>query len=336
MKYPVPGLFISALCLFASFAAPAATQQFPLTIEHKFGTTIIEAKPKRVATVDYAGADDLLALGVQPVVFRYWYGDYPRALWPWAGALLEETPPILRGDIDFEQVAAVDPDVIIALWSGITEDDYQKLSLIAPVVAVPEGEGDFNLPWDRRALLTGRALGLEEPARQQVAAINERLADIAAGRPEWTGKTVAIAHAWRSAAEPGAYTSNDVRMQILEQMGFLTAPAVDALMTSGDEFSVALSPEDLSPIDADLLIWLTTGPWDNVINMAAHPFLAATREARDVYVGAEITGAFSHSSLLSLPYAIDTLASMIEVALDGDPTTHADDRPVELARASAQ
>lgn len=108
-----------------------------MTITHKFGTTVITAPPARIASVDYAGADDLLALGIQPVAIRYWYGDYDVAVWPWAAPLLTGTPAILRRDLNFEQIAATEPDLIIALWSGIDQNEYAQLSQIAPVFAVP-------------------------------------------------------------------------------------------------------------------------------------------------------------------------------------------------------
>ena len=47
-----------------------------------------------------------------------------------------------EGDgIDFEAVAASQPDVILAAYSGLSQADYTTLSQIAPVVAYPEG------PW---------------------------------------------------------------------------------------------------------------------------------------------------------------------------------------------
>ncbi len=316
-------LAIAAVCVFST---AAMAQTYPLTFEHKFGTTTLEQAPERVASVDYVGADDLLALGVQPVTIRYWYGDYPHAVWPWADPLLEGEPEILQGDLNFEQIAATEPDVIIAIASGITQQDYDQLSTIAPVVAVPDGIGDFALPWDERALLTGRIVGKEDAAQTQVDAIRDQLASVSEAHPDWSGKSAVIGYAWGDGSQPGVYTSYDVRAQLVEQMGFETPEAIDALTAEG-EFYAYISPEDLSPFDADLLIWVTSDTWDGVTNLVARPYLDVVREGRDVYVGPELTGAFSFSSLLSLPYAIDALVPMIEAALDGDPETHADQRP---------
>ena len=94
---------------------------FPVTLTHKFGTTTIDTQPERVVSLGFAGIDNLLALGVKPVAVRYWYGDYPYAAWPWAqDALGDAQPVVLKGDLNIEQIAALQPDVIMAVSSGIT------------------------------------------------------------------------------------------------------------------------------------------------------------------------------------------------------------------------
>ncbi|MFY0664999.1 MAG: iron-siderophore ABC transporter substrate-binding protein [Natronospirillum sp.] len=312
------------LCCFAATSA-AVAQTFPLTIEHKFGTTVIESQPERVVSLDYNGADNLLALGVQPVAIRYWYGDYPRAVWPWAEEVMTETPAILRGDLNFEQITATNPDVIIAVWSGITVEDYERLSLIAPVVAVPPGVGDYALSWEDQALIAGRAVGREAEAQRQVGILQERLANVAQANPDWDGRTAVVATAWNG--ELGAYTSADVRPQLLDGLGFTTPEAVDGSVES-NAFHVSFSMEDIDLLDADVLLWVSTS--DDFRELDAVParrFLAAHREGREVLIGNLLSSAFSHASLLSLPYAIDRLVPALEAALDGNPDTHNDDRP---------
>lgn len=324
MRHAIMAVIAIPLTLIGA-AAPLVAQEFPLTIEHKFGVSVIEEMPERVASLDYAGADDLLALGVQPLVIRHWYGDYPRSVWPWADALLEDTPLILKGDLDFEAIAAVNPDIIIALWSGITNDDYEKLSLIAPVVAVAEGVGDYAMSWGERAIMTGRVLGLEAEATAQVTLIEEKLAKAAAEHPEWSGKTATTAAAWGETV--GAYSSLDVRAQILAKMGFKSTAAIEGLRAGGTDFWIEISLEDFSPLEGDLIVWLTDEDhFDLVLALDARPFLEVVKQGQEVFAGKLLSSAFSHASLLSLPYAIDTLVPMIDRALDGNPDTHADDR----------
>ncbi|EAR07877.1 ABC transporter substrate-binding protein [Reinekea blandensis] len=312
------------LLALATLFVAGLTQAFPLTIDHKFGTTVIESAPERVATVDFNGADNLLALGVQPVVIRYWYGDYPEVVWPWAQEALTTEPEVLKGDLNFEQIASANPDVIIAIWSGITQEDYDKLSKIAPVVAVPEGTGDYAMSWDEQALTAGRVLGKEAEAQARVDAIRKQLAGIADAHPSWDGKTIAIANRWQDAV--GAYTSNDIRPLLMSELGFVTPQVIDDAIDT-NEFWVTFSMEDLSAIDTDLLMWVTsTDDFSNIMDVPARPYLDVVKENREVFLGTEVTGAFSFASLLSLSYAFDKMVPMIEAALDGDPDTIADAR----------
>ncbi|NPD15528.1 ABC transporter substrate-binding protein [Xinfangfangia sp. D13-10-4-6] len=307
-------LFATALLALRAPAA-AQAQDFPLTIPHKFGETVILAPPARVASVDFTGADDLLALGVQPVTIRDWYGDFPDGLWPWAAPLLTTTPPLLRGELNYEQIAAQKPDVIIALWSGIGAADYERLSRIAPVVAVPAGVGDFSLPWDERAMIAGRAIGRETLASKKVAAIHAQMAAIAAAHPDWQGKTASVA--WFLGGGLGAYSGQDVRVQLLASLGFHLPPRL-AARVKGDGFSVPLSEEAIGLLEADVLVWtMADGDMSAPDRVVTRPFLITAKEGREVLSGKLLTGAMSHASLLSLPWALERLEPALNEAMAG-------------------
>ena len=128
---------------------PVTDDTFPVTIEHALGAAVIESKPERVATVQWANHEAPLALGVVPVGmaaanFADPDGD---GLLPWVADELEELgaeTPVLFDEndgIDFEAVADTNPDVILAAYSGLTPEDYETLSEIAPTIAYP------NAPW---------------------------------------------------------------------------------------------------------------------------------------------------------------------------------------------
>ena len=93
----------------------------------------------------------------------------------------------------------------------------------------------------------------------------------------------------------------------------------------GNEFAVNFSPEDLSPIDTDLLVWLPEeGDRQPILDLPARKFLNVAQEGGEIFLDEELVGAFSHASLLSIPYAVERLVPLIETALDGDPATTAD------------
>ena len=68
---------------------------FPVTIKHKFGETTFEKAPERVVAIGYTEQDFLLALGIKPVAVRYWYGDAPNAIFPWAVEAADGATPFI-------------------------------------------------------------------------------------------------------------------------------------------------------------------------------------------------------------------------------------------------
>ena len=114
---------------------------FPATVTHKYGETVVPEEPQRVVSVGVTEQDILLDLGVIPVGVTEWYGKQPDATWPWAHDLLEGAEPEVLNATDgleFEKIAALEPDLIVGTNAGITKKDYALLSQIAPTVASAE------------------------------------------------------------------------------------------------------------------------------------------------------------------------------------------------------
>lgn len=305
-----------ALCLPAALLA----QEFPLTVETTFGPVTIQTQPERVATVDYAGADNVLALGFQPLTARKWFGPYDNALWPWAQALASQDPVVLGDPLDFEAIAATGPDVILALRSGITAEDFAKLNAIAPTVAVPPGRGDYDLTWREQAERAGLALGKAEETAARIATIESSIAAIAAAHPDWQGKTFAMMTYWDGSV--GLYSATDSSVAFVQSLGLTVHPKVVELSKPG-EFYITLSQEVLPELDADIIFWYAAADDQNVQSLAARKGMRAVAEGREVFLSLEslTNGAMSHGSLLSVPEAAQRLVPMIEAALDGNPAT---------------
>ena len=87
------------------------------------------------------------------------------------------------GQIDFEAVAAARPDVILAVYAGLTEQEFETLSAIAPVVAQPDEHVDFGVPWDEQTVEIGRVLGQEAEAEALVEEVEGAFADAWADHP---------------------------------------------------------------------------------------------------------------------------------------------------------
>lgn len=309
----------------ATEPSPDATTDaaaFPVTVPHKFGEAVIEAPPERVVSVGFNDQDTLLALGVTPVGVREWYGDYPYATWPWAqDELGDATPEVLpAAEINFEAVAALDPDLIVGVFSGMTADDYELLSQIAPTVAQPAEYTDFGTPWREVTRIYGRAVGAPDRAEQVIADLDARLAEVRDNHPGFTESTGVVA--FFADGDLGAYASQDLRSRLLTDMGFAIPDAIDEAAGEGGFFA-EVSPERADLIDTDVLLWVTATPAElqALQELPVRRTLDAYREGREVLLSFELNGAMSFSSPLSIPFFLDGTVPLLEQAVDGDPDT---------------
>ena len=183
-------------------AAPSETTagsaaQFPVTIEHRYGSTELTQAPKRIFTAGYNEQDTLWALGVAPVGVTDWMG-FENGIGPWAeeaAAAAGEKPEMLKDldGIQYEKIAALRPDVIIALYSDLTKGEYDKLSRIAPTVAPPKGVADWGVPWQDTVTTIGRIVGKPDEAKEVIADVDDRIAQEKEAHPELQGRTASFA-----------------------------------------------------------------------------------------------------------------------------------------------
>lgn len=294
------------------------------TIEHKYGTTEIEGIPERVVTVGLSDHDAVLALGVTPVGLQTLIED--RFIWPWNEDELGDAQPEILGTLgeadllNFEQISTLEPDLILAVYSGLTEQEYNTLSQVAPTVAQPGEYIDLGVPWQEQTRVIGRALGREERAEQVVTEVEARIDEAREQHPEFEGATAVSAR-----TNAGVYFllgSLDPRARFLTSLGFKVPPEIDEL--AGDSFFAQISEERLELLDTDVLIWYGNNPED-IKDDQLYQQLDVAREGRDLFVEAnvenEIYGALQVVTVLSIPFLLGELVPQIAAAVDGDPET---------------
>ncbi|MBL1128659.1 MAG: iron-siderophore ABC transporter substrate-binding protein [Chloroflexi bacterium] len=301
--------------------AVAESTTFPVTIEHKFGSTTIPAAPERVITIGYSEQDPVLALGVVPIAVRDWFGDQPYGVWPWGqDALGSATPELLQmphGELNFELIASLDPDLLVATHSGITEEEYNMLSQIAPTLAQPGEYPDFGVPWQIQTQLIGRALGREELANELVAAVETQIAAANEANDGFGGATVAWVTPAEEAGQYWVVGENTPPLRFLTGLGLTYDPAISEVV--GDLDSAQISSERLDLLDVDVLIVRadTPGELAAILDDPLFSQLAVVQDGRVIpFVGNDpVYGALSFSTVLSLPYALDALVEQIGTAV---------------------
>ncbi len=300
------------------------TSEEARTIEHKYGSTEISGTPERVVTVGYNDQDPVLALGFTPVGVRDWFGDQPNAVWPWAQDELGDADPevLSAGDLNFERIAALEPDLIVGVFSGMTEDEYGTLSEIAPTIAQPDKYVDYGVPWQQQTRITGRALGRQERAKDRISEVEAQFGAAREAHPEFDGATGVVA-LLDEGATYNAYGLKDLRGRFMTALGFELPEEISEL--AGDGFFAQISEERLDLLDTDVLIWLVNSrkAADELRENRIYQQLDVAKQGRDIFldVNEPLAGALSFSTVLSLPFALDELVPRLATAVDGGETT---------------
>lgn len=208
-------------------AGEASGDFTPITIEHALGTIEITEKPERIATVNWANQEVPLALGVVPVgMARADFGDdNGDGILPWVSEKLEELggkTPVLFDEtdgVDFEAVADTNPDVILAAYSGLTQEDYNTLSEIAPVVAYPDTA--WATSWRDMIRLNSQGMGLEAEGDALITELEGEIEATAAKYPAIQGKkTMFLTHVDETdLSQVSFYTTHDTRSAFFEDLG---------------------------------------------------------------------------------------------------------------------
>jgi iron complex transport system substrate-binding protein len=315
----------------SSEESPATSASgFPVTIEHVYGETVIEEQPERVATVAWSNHEVPLALGVAPVGMSKatWGDDDDNGVLPWVEDKLDELgaeTPVLFDEtdgIDFEAVADTQPDVILAAYSGLTQEDYDTLSQIAPVVAYPEIAWGTSL--EDMILLNSAALGLADEGEQLVADLDAEIADALAANSALEGKKVLFSYIDPTdMSQIGFYTSHDTRPGFLESVG-LPAPEIVAEESAGtEEFYVEVSAEEADRF-ADVDVFVTYGDADGafVAALQADPLLSQIPAIAGgniaVLENSTPLAASANPSPLSISWGVEEYFALLAAALPQD------------------
>lgn len=287
-------------------ASEGAGGAFPVTIEHKFGSTVIETQPERVVTVGFNDLDFALALGVTPVATRAFTGyDYQQR--PWAEGYAADIPEVGGMELDFEKIAAADPDLLLGTYSVLQESDYNSLSELAPTVA------DLAMPnptWEDQLDTAGRALGKQEKAEEVRASVRAEFDAAIAANPQFAGRTVAVA----MKMDNGFYIfeQTDPRGAFFTELGFV-APAQTGEV--GTERYDLLDQQSLVVVGATK---------DELLADPLFAALPVVREDRTVYLGefgTDVPAALGFASPLSQPYLLDATVPALSAATDDDAAT---------------
>lgn len=298
-------------------AGASAETSFPVSIKHIYGTTEITKKPERIATISWVNADAVLALGTVPVgMATDVWGNNAKGSTDWKDAKLEELGAAIGTDkapvqyseadgVNFTEIAKTQPDLIVAGYSGLTKEEYEKLSKIAPVIA-PIAP-NYTSSWQQVTTAVGQAMGKSAEAATLISDVEGQLKAAGDANPVFKETTFIAGNLEPADGGINLYATGDSRPRFLTALGMTQAKMVDENVKEG-EFFLPWAAERGNELDSDIFFtWIPAGSTTDAIKsdklFAQIPAVAnggLVAAANDMEVLS-----ISAASPLSVPYAIE-------------------------------
>jgi iron complex transport system substrate-binding protein len=309
----------------ASTTTKSEADAFPVTIKHAFGETTIEKAPTRVATVGWTDQDEAAALGVVPVgATKMTWGGNANGSSDWFDAKVKELgaqAPARYDDTDgipFDEIAKTRPDLILATNSGITKQDYAKLTKIAPVVAYPGAP--WVTPWRTSLETVGKALGRSDEAKKLEKQTQDEIDAAKAKYPDLAGKSFIFSYlSTTDLSTVGIYGSEDPRVSIMRDFGMVDAPAVTKYVKAGQFYGTA-SAERASQLDSDVFLTYAENEKD-MKTFTDNPLIGKIPALADGHsfglVNKNIGLAVTNPTPLSVPYIVENFLPDVAKAAQG-------------------
>lgn len=297
----------------AASASVAAEASNPVTVEHRYGTTTLEAAPERIVSLDTQWTDVLVALD-GPLVGAALDPVSEGGRYPWQDDIPADVEDIPTSDaLPYEAVAALEPDLIVITWALTDEAAYEQLSEIAPTIPLL-GDEEVDA-WQDIAEVAGEVLGRPDDAAALVDAAGQRSADVLAELPALEGKTYALANYVPGDAIYVVADPDDGAGIFFGQLGLQIDPDLLAI-ADGAAGRAELSLERIDELDADLLVLLTNGAApEEIPGYAGLP--AVQSGAVAILDVADITG-LNTPTPLSIPHSLERIRPALEAAAGAD------------------
>jgi iron complex transport system substrate-binding protein len=290
---------------------PDPAEGDPIVIEHRFGETELDEVPERIVTLDLQWTDVLLSVGVEPVGYLASPFAGAGGIYPWEAGMLDDATPIeATSGLPMEQIAALDPDLILVGFEAAEQEQYEQLAAIAPTVGLL---GELQVDdWQAQLDVVAEVTGRDEQAADVLADIEGLVSDTVAGLPGLEGRTYALVNyvegdgLFYVVADP-----EDGSSQLFYDLGLEIDP--DLLGIEPGTFGrIELSFENVAMLEADILVvFAQTGDPADVPGWDALP---AVQSGAVISLDFAAVSGLNQPTPLSIPYSLDLIAPTLELA----------------------
>ncbi|WP_445398695.1 iron-siderophore ABC transporter substrate-binding protein [Streptomyces sp. LE64] len=297
---------------------------FPVSIKNALGTAEITERPRRIVTLGHGSTETAIALGHTPVgMERYEWGSDGTGYMPWIHEAVKKKgdtlPKQFTGgeNLDIEAIAELEPDVILAPWSGVTQKQYDVLKDIAPTVAYPGKAWSTN--WDEQIEIVARALGAPERSKDLIGDIEETFAKAAASRPQYKDHTFSYVYN-TGPGTLGVFRTEEQRVAVVSSLGLKADPVADTFKEVEGTDSALIGLENGHKLAESDLIFTFYSDAKNRKEIEAQKLYRAIPAIKKGAVVAGVDNPFVTASSminpLTVPWSIERYLPLIDEAIE--------------------
>ena len=285
------------------------------TVDTKFGQVEIKEQPMRIVALGWGDAETVLSLGGEPIGASDWLAFGGDGVGPWLEGAYKTSPTIIGTmELDYEQIAALKPDLILDVKSSGDEERYKRLSEITKTIGVPKGGDNYLTSSEDQVRMIAKALGKVDEGEALLKKVDAAFEKAAKENPEFDGKTIVVG-AYDSSGF-GAYVEGDSRIDFATRLGFKTKDEIEELDNAS--FYISIADEQLELLDADLTvilpIWIDPS---EVTNNKLYQKIPSVVDGRSIILDADTSNAFSTGTIPALMWTIENLTPHFKEVLEG-------------------
>jgi len=288
-------------------------------VDTKFGQVEIAEQPKRIVALGWGDAETVLSLGFEPVGASDWLAFGGDGVGPWLENTYETSPTIIGTmELDYEQIAALEPDLILDVKSSGDEERYKRLSEITKTIGVPDGGDNYLTSSEDQVRMIAKALGKTDEGEALLQEVDTAFENAAKEYPDFAEKTIVVG-AYDSSGF-GAYVEGDARMDFATRLGFKSKDEIEEI--DNENFYISVADEQLELLDADLTVILPIWVDPNeVTDNELYQKIPSVLDGRSIILDADTSNAFSTGTVPALLWTIENLPPQFKEAVEAGEQT---------------
>lgn len=278
-----------------------------ISIEHAQGTTRVPLNPQKVIILNPSVLDNADALNIKVAGVPQTSTHLPTFLSKYSGAEYMNAGTLFEPN--YEALSQAKPDLIIA--GGRAVDAYDKLSAIAPTIALDVDTQHFTQSLSQRTEQLASIFGKEEEAKTLLANFTSKI-DTIKQKSANAGSAMVL---MVSGGKMSAYTPGSRFGFIFDELGFTPAATFEQTGRHGNvvtsEFILNANPDWLFVLDRDNAIGRAEGqPAQQVLDNPLIHKTKAWQDGRIIYL--DSASLYIAGGVQSYTQLMDQISSVLD------------------------